>query len=74
MIDGVATTVQRRIDLAPIGPEFKTAESVRELARKEFHSRKVNKPKGTLGAGRKFIDFVESVYLPYAEKQKKAST
>ena len=71
-VGGEIKTVQRAKRLAPIDAEHKTKASVQDLAANELErlARTTVAPLSVTKLG----DFVDRVYLPFAKKQKRAST
>jgi integrase len=60
------------VRLVPVGPHYKTKASVEELASE--HLEEINHQKCTPETVVSIADFVERVYLPYAESHKRPST
>src|SRR5262249_6537779 len=71
-VDGQGETVIRNRRLVPVDAQHKTKASVRNLAAEilEPLNRSVISPSRVMTVG----DFVEGVYLPFAEQQKRPST
>ena len=71
-VDGKVKTVMRSVRLAPVDAKHKTKASVRSLAAEILAplNRTCVSPLRVMTVG----DFVESVYLPFAEQQKRPST
>jgi hypothetical protein len=71
-VGGKIETVQRAKRLVPVDAEHKTKASVRDLAKRELEplNRNVAEPLSIT----KLSDFVDQVYLPFANQQKRPST
>jgi integrase len=74
-VDGETKTIQRAIRLAPIDNDHRSRGSVEELAKAELEKLStVNKKSIPIRSEIKLGDFVNKVYLPYVERQKRPST
>ena len=71
-IGGEVRTVQRRKRLALISPEYKTAASVKRLAK--HHRPEKDDPKVSFVTVTTLGDFYEHKYLPFVKKHKRPST
>lgn len=71
-VGGKIETVQRAKRLVPVDAEHKTKASVRDLANRELEplNRNSAEPLNVTKLG----DFVDRVYLPFVEQQKRPST